>query len=116
MNILVDTINGTTLGSPFSQTATAGGLEFTQLSSPLFNPGITSMSGTATMNWGAGINPNQAAARSRVDFKIIAYDPPVRSSSVGTLDTPVSTPEPSALLGILGVLGLGWRGKKRKAD
>jgi hypothetical protein len=116
MNIRVDTINGTTLGSPYSQTATAGGLEFTQLSSPLFNPGITSMSGTATMNWGSGINPNQASARSRVDFKIIAYDPPVRSSSVGTFDTPVSTPEPSALLGLVGILGLGWRGKKRKAD
>jgi hypothetical protein len=60
---------------------------------------ISSLAGTAQISWNQ-LNPNQAKARSRLDFQIVGFD--INSTPASSI------PEPSSILGLLtlGVFGL----------
>ena len=64
---------------------------------------ITSMSGTFSMELpDGGVNPQDEAARSRIGFQILLFDPPVDSATE-------SVPESTSILGLLGLSFLGLR-------
>ncbi|MEA5520443.1 choice-of-anchor W domain-containing protein [Limnoraphis robusta] len=69
---------------------------------------ISSLAGTARISWNQ-LNPNQAQARSRLDFQIVGFD--INSTPASSI------PEPSSILGLLtlGVLGLKHRFDENKA-
>ena len=59
------------------------------------------------MDWPGSINPNAARARSRVGFKLKAFDPPV-----------ADVPEPSSLLALLptGVFACVGKSRSKKEN
>ena len=69
---------------------------------------IGKMTGTFSLNWST-INPQEKNANARVSFELKLFDPPGTSSTV-------TTPEPTTILGLLGVGTLGLVGRKRKIE
>ncbi|MGB3191698.1 MAG: choice-of-anchor W domain-containing protein [Limnoraphis sp.] len=107
IEVAVNQVNGITVDQIFSKSvAPSNGVDLNLLawtSDTL----ISSLTGTARMRWNT-LNPNQAQARSRLDFQIVGFD----------LDsTPkTSIPEPSSALSFLtlGVFALGRLWMKNK--
>ncbi|AFZ48225.1 protein of unknown function DUF1555 [Cyanobacterium stanieri PCC 7202] len=103
LNISVSSTSPTTLGQQFNKlfyvindTDRAAGVE------------IGKMTGFFSLDWD-DINPQTSGANARVSFELKLFDPPGTSSTV-------TTPEPTVILGLLGVGTLGIVSKKRKTE
>ena len=98
----IDNINGSPLATPYNISATSpsSGRDFQEFVTDVFVPPITNMSGTATISWPGSLDPT-IDGRSRLAFKMKAYDPPVVSEPTDV----TSVPEPSLIWGLM-VLGI----------
>ncbi len=90
LDLVVDSVNGVSVDNIFAQSiAPQTGSDLQQLfwesDELLFN-----LAGTARVSWDF-LNPNQAKARSRVDFQIVGFN----------TSEPSTIPEPSSVLGLL---------------
>ena len=90
LDLVVDSVNGVSVDNIFAQSIapqTGSDLQqfFWESDELLFN-----LAGTARVSWDV-LNPNQAKARSRVDFQIVGFN----TSETSTI------PEPSSVLGLL---------------
>lgn len=90
LDLVVNSVNGVNVDNIFAQSiAPQVGSDLQQLffesDEALFN-----LTGTARVSWDR-LNPNQAKARSRVDFQIVGFN----------TSQPSAIPEPSSLFGLL---------------
>ncbi|MEB3279170.1 MAG: choice-of-anchor W domain-containing protein [Lyngbya sp.] len=108
IEVAVNQVNGIDVEGIFSQSVAPNNGVDLNLLAWTSDTLISSLAGTARMSWNT-LNPNQAQARSRLDFQIVGFD--INS----TPDT--SIPEPSSVLSFLslGVLGLGRLLTRNKA-
>lgn len=101
MFLSVDRVNGEAIAPVFSESvapATSGTQDLNQFFFAS-DTEISSLGGIARLSWD-DLDPNGAAARSRVSFKIRGFDTGNRGS---TLPPSESVPEPAAILGLLGI-------------
>jgi hypothetical protein len=109
MFLQVNNVNGMDVTSPVTSGATAPAPTGTVISKFFYasDEAITSMSGFARMTWpDGGVNPQQAAARDRVAFKIEGF-------YTGDTDTE-AVPEPASVLGLLTLGAVAVAGRSRR--
>lgn len=109
IEVAVHQVNGIGVEGIFSQSVAPNiGADLNQLSWAS-DTLISSLAGTARMSWNT-LNPNQAQARSRLDFQIVGFD---INSTPNT-----SIPEPSSVYSLLsfGVFAFGYLLTKNKAQ